>query len=142
MKINTIPYTDANSRIHEDIKIFWDLAITKMSGLDRWRFLIVFDHLEFLDGTRITGGMPKIFCVLRFAGIETMFDARQGLISNTPLKASAVSAEPIRANRDDTGNVAIIFSASSTDKPGKGFSFGKLIPIKAGDLTRVRSTVD
>ena len=138
METASIPFVDVYHGIHEDVTISWDVVVTKLSGLDRWRFLVLVDGLRRQDGTAIRGGMLKVFVQLKYAGFWSMWDARQGLVSSTPWRASQVQATPIRASAAENGEVSVFFSASTTDKVGKGFYFATVVPIPGAPDYRVK----
>lgn len=141
MKVNEIPYQDADARVHTTVKVYWDEGITKLSGLVRWRYLIIVDHLEFPDGSRVKASDGfKVFAQLKYSAFHSMFDARQGLVSDNPISASQIVSVPLRAARDATRQVSIFFSTWNTSNKDPAWSVAVLGPL-TNDGQRADSTV-
>jgi hypothetical protein len=136
MRHDVIPFLDRLET--HPVTIYWDIAITKMSGLDRWRVLILVDKIVREDGSAVTG-IFKIFCqvgrvnTLDGGLIRTVttsgFDARSFFASSDPMMCSQFEAVPIRLVRDDYSNeIDVTFRGFVSPEPGAGATKADLIP--------------
>jgi hypothetical protein len=125
-RTDTIPF--ARDDFRGTAQIVWDLVITKLTGLDRWRFLVIVDHLRTSDGRFVPSRQINVFVLPKPFGLFSAGDARTSFVSSTPLQASQVEVEAVRAVEQISGDVSVFFSAFSTDKVPKGVTRAALIP--------------
>ncbi len=127
MRRGNVTFAGANE-FRGTAEIVWDIVVTKLTGLERWRFLVIVDHLRTSDGRFFPSGRINVFVAVKPSGFHSSFDARQGLISADPIRASQVEAEPLRAVEQPSGDVSVFFNAWTTDKVPKGVTRAALIP--------------
>ena len=135
MNSSVIPYADADLRILEDIRIFWDDAVAKLAGCERWRYVILVDHLEHMDGSHVqTPDGYRVFAQLKFGTFHSLYDARQGLTAHSPMEASQIVSVPLRVVRDSTRMVSIFFSTNSISPGTPGVSVAYIVPSDESGL--------
>lgn len=117
---STVPYANLDTGQRGTAKVVWDIVVTKLSGLARWRFIVPIDHVVLSDGRFVPGTRINVFVLLKFASFHSLFDARQGLISSDPMRASQVEAEAERVEEQFSGTISVFFKAFTTDKTPKG----------------------
>jgi len=118
-----VPYHDAHSNFRSTVRVCYDIQVTKLAGLERWRFIVPILRIAFLDGTPVrSDGMLKSFVRLKYSQQRSMFDARQAFISYSPVKASRVEVSAERVIREENGDVAVFFTSFTDTEPGKGMS--------------------
>lgn len=124
MRTDTVPLkNDTKSGF---VLLSWDTAIMRLST-ERWRFLVLVDHITYPDGSKFTGGMPKLFVHFKNAShLAVAFDVRLGFIASNPLTISKVKANPVRVTREEFGDVSILFHAFNDDCGPKGVQKQKL----------------
>jgi hypothetical protein len=118
-----VPYYDGQTNTRTRVRVVFDIVVTKLAGLERWRFIVPIHRIEFLDHTPVRfDGMLKTFVRLKYSQQHSMFDARQAFISYSPVKASHVEVTAERVSKEENGDLVVFFTSFTDTEPGLGMS--------------------
>lgn len=137
-----VPYTDRNSEARGAAEVWWWDAYTKLAGLQRYRFLVVVDHLVTPQGLYVYTGHIKTFVFFgtkkfdcckplpdpsldipsSFGGKYLNPEVRLAISAQTPYEASRYKVLPIMATLDTMDDYSITFRAFGNEATAPGFT--------------------
>lgn len=137
-----VPYTDRNSEARGAAEVWWWDAYTMLSGLQRYHYLVVVDHLVTPQGlwvapncikTFVYYGTKKFDCCKPlpdpsldipkdFGGKYVNPEVRSSIAAQTPYEASRYKVLPIMATLDTMDMYSVTFRAFGNESTAPGIT--------------------
>lgn len=140
LEMTRVPYTDRNSEARGAAQVFWWDAYTKLAGLQRYRYLVVVDHMITPQGLYVYTGHIKTFVYFgtkKFDCCKPLPDpaltlpadvgvtlrnpeVRSSISAQTPFEASRMKVQPVLASFDTAGDYSVFFRAAGKEVAPQG----------------------